>query len=57
MRVEPTVRQAGMMHDRVHPDGIDPVETEQRDRGMQDPLARFRLPFARHPHRSHPCIA
>ena len=25
MRVEPAVRQAGMVHDRVHADRIDPV--------------------------------
>ena len=58
MRVEPAMRQAGAVHDRVHPDRIDPVLAEQRAGGIQDPLARFRLSFA--PSSAscpHPCIA
>ena len=57
MRVEPAMRQPGLVHDRVHPDGVDPVAAEQRAGRGEDPLARLRLAFARHPHASHPCIA
>ena len=39
MRIEPAMRQAGMVHDRIHADRIDAVAAEQRPGRIQDPLA------------------
>ena len=51
MRIEPAMRQAGAVHDRVHADRIDPVAAEQFAGGSKDPLARscLALPVIRSP--------
>jgi hypothetical protein len=57
MRIEPAVRQPGVVHDRVHPDGIYAMAAKQRARGREDSLSRLRLALTRHPHVRHPCNA
>ncbi len=52
MRVEAAMRQAGAMHDRVHPDRIDSLAAEQLAGRGEDPLAGLRL--SHHPSSARP---
>ena len=52
MRIEPAMRQASRVHDRVHPDRVDPPLAEQCTGGFQDPLSRLGLSLPAHG--SHP---
>jgi hypothetical protein len=41
MAIEAAVGQAGLVHDPVHPDALEPLLTEPPGRNLQDPLTIF----------------